>query len=281
MAQREAMVLEDVLQVAPGWEFPSWKNLQSLSESQVDHWSQNQQMVKVELAFLRTVSFLDGESCARCAQLAPWAHSSTFLAVAQENVRCRRASAGLLLSRWLDQKYCCTTPFQQQRDLEIAAQHFETIAGRYSLLEYDCTLDIQPCGSFRNYGSQHEMVGQAAIAGVMCPRDVPASSLADVPKGMQVRYICLLDRWYRRAVMDGREMTPEDLEFCGPGYQTYSVHAWLEPLPGSSFTDGAFMENRPRPTAQDGWLLEDNPLRHPWHRSLPWKELEKLLREKK
>lgn len=25
--------------------------------------------------------------------------------------------------------------------------------------------------------------------------------------------------------MDGREMTPEDLEFCGPGYQTYSVHA--------------------------------------------------------
>lgn len=28
-------------------------------------------------------------------------------------------------------------------------------------------MDIQPCGSFRNYGSQHEMVGQATIAGVM------------------------------------------------------------------------------------------------------------------
>ncbi|CAJ1446179.1 unnamed protein product [Effrenium voratum] len=121
------------------------------------------------------------------------------------------------------------------------------------------------------------MVGQATIAGVLRPSDVPQSSLADVPQGMHVRYICLLDRWYSRTVMDGRVMTPEDLEFCGPGYQTYSVHAWLEPLEGSPFTDGAFMENRPRPTARDGWMLEDNPLRHPWHRSLSWRELSKLL----
>jgi len=122
------------------------------------------------------------------------------------------------------------------------------------------------------------MVGQATIAGVLQAGRVPASSLADVPDGMQVCYICELDRWYIRTMMDGKEMTPEDLEFTGPGYQTYSVHAWLEPLPGSSFADGAFMENRPRPTAQDGWMLEENPLRHPWHRSLPWPELEKMLR---
>ncbi|CAE7680124.1 SLC4A9, partial [Symbiodinium necroappetens] len=204
--------------------------------------------------FTLVFSYLDGRTCARVSALGCWASHAASRASA-ENVKLRLRSAGLLLSRWQGGRYE-GPPFLQQHDLETAARHFATIAGRYSLPEYDCTLDIQPDGSFRNYGSQHEMVGQATIAGVLQAGRVPASSLADVPEGMQVCYICELDRWYIRTMMDGKEMTPEDLEFTGPGYQTYSVHAWLEPLPGSSFADGAFMENRPRPTAQDGWMLE-------------------------
>ncbi|CAE6957991.1 SLC4A10 [Symbiodinium natans] len=198
--------------------------------------------------FALVFAYLDGRSCARIAALCCWANPAALRA-SLENIKLRLRSAGLLLSRWQGGRYD-GTPYLQQHDLETASRHFATIAGRYSLPEYDCTLDIQPDGSFRNYGSQHEMVGQATIAGVLRAGRVPASSMADVPEGMQVCYICELDRWYIRTMMDGKEMTPEDLEFTGPGYQTYSVHAWLEPLPGSTFADGAFMENRPRPTAQ-------------------------------
>ncbi|CAE7877302.1 SLC4A10 [Symbiodinium sp. KB8] len=171
--------------------------------------------------FTLVFSYLDGRTCARVSALGCWASHAASRASA-ENVKLRLRSAGLLLSRWKGGRYE-GPPFLQQHDLETAARHFATIAGRYSLPEYDCTLDIQPDGSFRNYGSQHEMVGQATIAGVLQAGRVPASSLADVPEGMQVCYICELDRWYIRTMMDGKEMTPEDLEFTGPGYQTYSV----------------------------------------------------------
>eukprot|EP00439_Symbiodinium_sp_Y106_P017937 s6593_g2.t1 len=171
--------------------------------------------------FSLVFAYLDGRTCAHVAALGCWASPAASRASA-ENVKLRLRSAGLLLSRWQGGRYE-GPPFLQQHDLETAARHFATIAGRYSLPEYDCTLDIQPDGSFRNYGSQHEMVGQATIAGVLQAGRVPASSLADVPDGMQVCYICELDRWYIRTMMDGKEMTPEDLEFTGPGYQTYSV----------------------------------------------------------
>ena len=46
-------------------------------------------------------------------------------------------------------------------------QVIELLLPQRSGARYDCTLDIQPDGSFRNYGSQHEMVGQATIAGVL------------------------------------------------------------------------------------------------------------------
>lgn len=203
----------------------------------------------------------------------------------KESIQAIIDGGGVLLSRWRREPYS-GSPFKELVDVERAALHFSNIAGRYELPASDCTLDIHPNGYFRNYGARHDMVGQATIAGVVDVRDLPASCTTEVPTGMRISYMCRLDRWYTKAVLDGITMNWQDLDFLGPGYQTFSVHAWLVSEDSKHAPDGegveitaprgAFMENRPCPSSEEGWALTDNPIRSPWPRTFTWPELLQL-----
>eukprot|EP00928_Gymnodinium_smaydae_P043785 TRINITY_DN29276_c0_g1_i1.p1 TRINITY_DN29276_c0_g1~~TRINITY_DN29276_c0_g1_i1.p1 ORF type:complete len:245 (+),score=14.63 TRINITY_DN29276_c0_g1_i1:47-781(+) len=234
-------------------------------------WLAEQEVGLLFLVFL----WLDGASCARISIVSQWTMKSAKDA-SKERISSIISCSGVLLSRW---RYSGSSmPFRDQLDLECAEGHFRKIAGRYEVNDrgYVCILDVEPDGSFRNYGEAHEMVGQGSIAGIVHARDAPESLLRIVPAEMRLCHICKLDRWYTRTVIEGQEVTFDQLEFTGPGYQTYSVHAWLEPSDGSSVLDGAFMENHPRPTCEEGWDLAENTVRDPWFRSLRWPDLERL-----
>jgi len=228
-------------------------------------------LVEVEQGLPRQVfSWLNAVDSACCSMVCKWAFAAASDA-SKENVQLIIRRSGILLSRWRHSKYS-GAPFREHSDIETAAQHFPRISGRYCFGIY-CTLDIEPDGSFQNYGETHSMVGQATIAGVVYKSQIDESSFS-VPPGLEVCSMCELDRWYTKAETDGRERTVEELEFVGPGYQTYSVHAWMEPTDFYSPSKGAFMSNRPRPTPAEGCALQENPFQTPWARDMTWHELE-------
>ncbi|CAJ1446178.1 unnamed protein product [Effrenium voratum] len=122
------MILNDFLRLASRWrDLLSWKEMEPDAPLQ--------RLGELEpCLFLVVFSFLDGASCARCGALFANARSMA-LEASKENAKFRLEGGGVLLSRWLSSNYAACQVFQQQLDLEIASQHFATIAGRYSLPE--------------------------------------------------------------------------------------------------------------------------------------------------
>lgn len=155
----------------------------------------------------------------------------------------RIVSSCTCVSKWRREFYASkgSSVLEELHYIDFAVCYIPRIAGKYHLSD-TVVLDILPSGKFENYSYSgldegHRFKGQTTIAAVS-----PAV-------GAIYDMVFHFDRWYEECVYNGQNVPADELDFVGPGYQCYSLSAFLE----QAGDCGVLLENTPFPDTDRGW----------------------------